>query len=137
MSAEVGYRERALKTLTDFFAPWPSLQAAPGLVSSSASETQAAYRGGCGDVEKNLQKCGDGALRATQEEVAADCDWRVGAAFVAHGIRRVLLSGRMLSTNVEDSFSFAIFIVISWLFRRIYQSFAASGMSKTLVMGAP
>jgi len=35
-------RERALKTLTDFFAPWPSLKAAPALVFSLASEAQAA-----------------------------------------------------------------------------------------------
>jgi hypothetical protein len=41
------------KTLTDFFSPWPRLQAAPGLIRSPARRLQAAYRGGCGAVEKN------------------------------------------------------------------------------------
>jgi hypothetical protein len=53
-SIEVRFRERALKTLTDFFVPWPRLKAAPMLVFSSSSKAQAAYCGGCGDVEKNL-----------------------------------------------------------------------------------
>jgi len=42
VSAEKRFRERALKTLTDFFVPWPRLKAAPVLVFSPSSEAQAA-----------------------------------------------------------------------------------------------
>jgi len=42
VSIEARLRQRALKTLTDFFAPWPRLKAAPVLVFSPSSEAQAA-----------------------------------------------------------------------------------------------